>query len=107
MNPFEIVALVLGLGSLGALLSGWKRGPIHDLNISPNWLMLCGGVVWLVGELWGVHRNSGPHGNMDTTSEWVWWLEDHKWIGMPIRILCGIFVVSLFGHFWAHTPLLP
>ena len=67
----------------------------------PIVLMAAGGIVWLVGELLGVRRK-GEGG--DTTSEAVWWLQEH----MPfVRILVGIFVMSLFGHFWAHTPLLP
>ena len=74
-----------------------------SLFLSPNWLMLIGGGVWLGGELWGVWRNAhGGHG--DTTSEAVWWLERH----VPVLYgFVGLFVLSLFAHFMVHTPLLP
>jgi hypothetical protein len=70
-------------------------------NMSPQtWLMVAGGLTWLAGELWGVKSRRA----MDTTSEWVWWLEAKWW---PARLLVAVFVVSLFGHFLWKGALLP
>ena len=71
--------------------------------------MLIGGLIWLAAELYGVHRNAtvARPGN-DTTSQWVWWLERIKLGRVPVfRVLVGVFVLSLFGHFMWHTWLLP
>lgn len=70
-----------------------------------NGLMLAGALMWLGGELFGVHRNATVKdpGN-DTTSQWVWAMEKRYWIS---RILVGTFVVSLLGHFLWHKMLLP
>lgn len=96
----------VGLAALLVVLTGWKRVP-HDLNISPNWLMLAGGLVWLLGELWGVKKDSAAGSGKNTTSEWVWWLEDRPYIGIPIRILAAVFLTSLVAHLSpAHTPLM-
>ena len=63
--------------------------------------MIAGIVLWLIGELIGVANKKA---NMDTTSEWVWWVELH-W---PIaRLLVAGFFVSLVGHFLWKTDLLP
>jgi hypothetical protein len=66
----------------------------------PVILMIVGGTLWLAGELWGVFSKR----SMDTTSEWVWWAEAR----MPIlRVVVGVFVLSLFAHFMWGTTLLP
>lgn len=74
--------------------------------MSPNWLMLIGGLAWLVGELWGVHRNA-KNGTMDTTSEWVWWLQNRKYVGSIARALVFAFTASLVAHFALGWSLLP
>ncbi len=74
-----------------------------------NVLMLVGGLTWLGGELYGVHRNATVKrpGN-DTTSQWVWLAERVKLGKIPVvRVLVGMFVLSLFGHFMWHGALLP
>lgn len=66
-----------------------------------NILMLVGGFAWLAGELYGVFRKGRGR---DTTSDWVWWLEAR----VPfVRVLVGVFVVSLFGHLLFGWMLLP
>jgi hypothetical protein len=73
--------------------------------VNPNILMLLGGVGWLIGELWGVYRNSTKAKvGKDTTSQWVWWLEARVPL---VRVLVGMFVLSLFGHFLWRGMLLP
>jgi hypothetical protein len=63
-----------------------------------NILMLIGSLTWLIGELWGVRSKK----NMDTTSEWVWWIEAR----IPFtRWLIVTFLLSLIGHFLWHTSL--
>lgn len=66
--------------------------------------MLCGLILWLTGELWGVWRNRRRHTTMQTTSEWVW-LAEERW---PFcRILLVLFLLVLLSHFLWRTPLLP
>lgn len=68
--------------------------------MSPNIAMIVGGLIWFLGELWGVKRGS----DKNTTSGFIWHLEA-RW--PALKVLVGVFVVSLFGHFLFHTMLLP
>jgi hypothetical protein len=61
-------------------------------------LMIVGGLLWLAGELYGVYHRS------QTTSGFVWSVEA-RW--PLVRVLVGVFVASLFGHFLWHGALLP
>jgi hypothetical protein len=67
----------------------------------PNILMLCGALVWLAGEIFGVIRDGRKHKGIDTTSGWVWWLE-HKW--PLVRIVVAGAVALLFSHLVFHVP---
>lgn len=70
-----------------------------------NLLMGIGGGLWLSGELFGVYLNQKRRKRQnDTTSQWVWFVEKK----FPVaRVLVGVFVLSLFGHFMWKGMLLP
>lgn len=69
--------------------------------MTENILMIIGGLTWLTGELLGVFHKSKQK---DTTSDWVWYLEAK----FPVlRVLVGVFALSLFGHLMFGWWLLP
>lgn len=62
-------------------------------------LMILGGIAWLTGELWAAFKKHNG-----TTSDFIWSVEA-RW--PVLKVLIGIFVLSLFGHFMFGWTLLP